>query len=259
MERQGFVSKEELRLLMKMKHDKGDVKPSERRMINRLLNFTETTVNEIMIPLIDVAALSEKAKIGDAYDRFIQTKHRRLPVYKDRIDRLIGILNSFDILGESSAKSIKPLIRPASYVPPTMGISELLEDLQNNGRNMAIVVDEYGGAVGIVTVEDILEEVVGDIEDEYDEVEDLYRTEENGVIIVNGRMPVDDLNDRLRLSIPEGEYETIGGFVISQRNRIPRTGEKITLNDLELTVSKASSRTVGEVIIRRLNQEEKSR
>jgi putative hemolysin len=258
-EKRGFVSKEELKMLMRMKHDKGDVKPSERRMINRLLNFTETSVREIMVPLIDVAALSDKAKVGDAYDRFIQTKHRRLPVFRDRVDKIIGILNSFDILGELPAKSIKLFIRPAFYVPPTMGISELLEDLQSNGKNMAIVVDEFGGAEGVVTVEDILEEVVGDIEDEYDIVENLYRTDTNGSIIVNGRMPVDDLNDRLKLSIPEGDYETIGGFVISHKKRIPKIGEKILLRNLELIVSKSGSRTIGEVIIRRLNPEDEKK
>jgi len=250
IEEGGFVSKEELKLLMKMKHDKGDVKPSERRMINRLLHFTETSVKEIMIPLIDVAVLSDKATVSESAERFVQTKHRRIPIFKDRVDRIIGILNSFDILSESPSKKIKSMIRPAYYVPSTMGIAKLLEGLQNNGRNMAIVVDEFGGAEGIVTVEDILEEVVGDIEDEYDEVENLFKQQKDGSIIVSGRMPVDDLNDRFNLMIPEGDYETVGGFFLNRVKRIPKVGEKITLKNVDLVVSKASNRIIGEITIR---------
>jgi putative hemolysin len=164
----GIISKEELKLMMKMKHEKGDVKPSERKMINRLLNFTETEAGDIMIPLIDVTALSDQATIKEACDKYIQTKHRRLPVYHNRVDKISGILISFDILAEKDTKRIKPFIRPAYYIPPTMGVTELLKNLQSNGRSMAVVVDEFGGAVGIVTVEDILEEIVGNIEDEYD-------------------------------------------------------------------------------------------
>jgi len=249
-EKGGLVSREELQLLMKMKHDKGDVKPSERKMINRLLHFSEISVKEIMIPLIDVAVLSEKATVREASEQFVRTKHRRIPVFKDRVDKIVGILNSFDVLGENPAKRIKSMVRPAYYVPTTMGIASLLEDLQNNGKSMAIVVDEFGGAEGIVTVEDILEEVVGDIEDEYDEVENLFRQQPDGLIIVNGRMPVDDLNDRFNLTIPEGDYETIGGFFLDRIKRIPKVGEKIVLNDVELVVSKASNRTIGEVTIR---------
>ncbi|MBU1633565.1 hemolysin family protein, partial [bacterium] len=222
----------------------------ERRMINRLLHFTETSVKEIMIPLIDVAVLNEQATVSEASECFVQTKHRRIPIFKDRVDRIVGILNSFDILREAQSKRIKSMIRPAYYVPSTMGIAKLLEGLQNNGRNMAIVVDEFGGAEGIVTVEDILEEVVGDIGDEYDEVENLFKQQKDGSIIVSGRMPVDDLNDRFNLAIPEGDYETVGGFFLNRVKRIPRVGEKITLNNVDMVVSKASNRIIGEITIR---------
>lgn len=253
-----FISKEELKLMMKMRHDTGDVKPSERRMINRLLQFTETSVREIMIPLIDVAVLSEKATIQEAAEYFVQTRHRRIPVYRNRVDKIVGILNSFDILGENPSKSIKSLIRPAYYVPVTMGIAKLLEDLQNDHQSMAIVVDEFGGAEGVVTIEDILEEVVGDIEDEYDEVENLFRLHPDGTIVVSGRMPVDDINDRFGFMIPEGEYETIGGFFLHRIQRIPKVGEKVRLKNAELIVTKANSRIIGEISIRRIDTPEPS-
>lgn len=255
---EGFVSREELRLLMKMKHDTGNVKPSERRMINRLLHFTETNVKEIMIPLIEVAALSDSSTIYEATEKFVQTKHRRIPIFRDRVDRIIGILNSFDVLDEDPKRKIKSLVRPAYYVPSTMSIAKLLEGLQNNGKSMAIVVDEFGGAEGIVTVEDILEEVVGDIEDEYDITEHLYRIQKDNSIVVNGRMPVDDINDRFNLAIPEGDYETIGGFFLDRFRRIPKTGEKISLPNADLIITKASNRIIGEVTIRKHPDEDKS-
>lgn len=247
----GIISKEELKLMMKMKHEKGDVKPSERKMINRLLHFTETEVGDIMIPLIDVTALSDQATINEACDKFIQTKHRRLPIYHNRIDKIIGILISFDILGEKPTKRIKPFIRPAYYIPPTMGVTELLKNFQSNSRSMAVVVDEFGGAVGIVTVEDILEEIVGSIEDEYDAAERLYSLQKDGSIVINGRITVEALNERFELKIPEGDYETVGGFIIHHLKRIPKAGEKVSLPNLDLTITKATSRLIQEIIIQR--------
>ena len=247
-----FISKEELKLLMRITTDKGDVKPSERKMINRLLTFTETEAQDIMLPLIDVAALSDKTFVKEAIQQFVQTKHRRLPIYSDRIDKIIGILNSFDILDENKNKKIKPFIRAAFYIPPTMSVSVLLEQLQSTGSNMAIVVDEFGGAEGIITIEDILEEVVGEIEDEYDKVKPLYQIQKEGSIIINGRMEVDDINERFELDIPEGDYESIGGFIINTLKKIPRPGESIKLPKVILTVQKATSRVVTEIKIQKV-------
>lgn len=247
-----FISKEELKLLMRMTTDKGDVKPSERKMISRLLTFTETEAQDIMLPLIDVAALSDKTFVKEAIQQFVQTKHRRLPIYSDRIDKIIGILNSFDILDENKNKKIKPFIRAAFYIPPTMSVSVLLEQLQSTGSNMAIVVDEFGGAKGIITIEDILEEVVGEIEDEYDKVKPLYQIQKEGSIIINGRMEVNDINERFELDIPEGDYESIGGFIINTLKKIPRPGESIKLPKVILTVQKATSRVVTEIKIQKV-------
>lgn len=247
-----FISREELKLLMRMTTDKGDVKPSERKMINRLLTFTETEAQDIMVPLIDIAALSDKTLVKEAIQTFVKTKHRRLPIYSDRIDKIIGILNSFDILDENGNKKIKPFIRAAFYVPPKMSVSVLLEQLQSTGNNMAIVVDEFGGAEGIVTIEDILEEVVGEIEDEYDKLKPLYQIEKDGSITVNGRMEVDDINERFEMDIPEGDYESIGGFIINTLKKIPIPGESIKLPKVILTVRKATSRVVTEINIQKV-------
>lgn len=250
-----LMSREELRLLMKMKEDKGDVKPTEKRMINRLLYFTETEVQDIMVPLIDVAALSDRATVKEGVERFVVTKHRRLPVFRDRVDRIIGILNSFDILGENPRKAVKSFVRQALYVPPTMNITDLLEQLQTTGENMVIVIDEFGGAEGIVTIEDILEEVVGEIEDEYDKAAPLYDVRQDGSIAVNARISVDEVNELFGLKLPMGDYETLGGFIIDRMKRIPRAGERIRIPAGEMIIQKATRKVILEVIIKKSAEE----
>jgi CBS domain containing-hemolysin-like protein len=241
-----FISKEEIKHLVHMT-EKGDVKPSERRMIHRLLSFTETITEDIMVPLIDVIALDASSSVADAAKLITQTKHRRLPVYAERIDKITGILNSFDILDEPPRKKIKPLIRSALYVPGKLSVTDLLEQFQSSGQNMAIIVDEYGGAEGILTIEDILEQVVGNIEDEYDKSRILYTIQKDQSIIVGGRMAIDDLNEKFKVGIPPGDYESVGGYIISVLKHIPHAGETIKLARAMLIVHKASRRSVLEV------------
>ncbi len=247
-----LISKEEIKLLMSMKHSKSDVKPGEKRMISRLLSFSETKVDDIMVPLSNVAALSDKATVADAIARYVKTKHRRLPVYSQRIDRIIGILNSFDIMAEDGRKGIKHFVRPAYYIPANMGVADLLEQMQKNGVNMAIVVDEFGGAEGIVAIEDILEVIVGDIEDEYDHARPAYVVLNDGAIVVNAQMEVEEVNERFNLNIPPGDYETLGGFFINRFQRIPKAGEKIKLADTILSVYRASQRMIVEIKINKI-------
>ncbi len=244
-----IISKEEMKLMMDMTRSKTDIKPSERKMINRMLNFSEIEISEIMMPLIEVSALSDKTTIDKAIEQFRQTKHRRLPIFHNRIDRITGILNSFDILGEKVNESIKPFIRESYYVTHTKKASVLLEELQHNGINMAFVVDEFGGTEGIVTIEDILEEVVGEIEDEYDKINPAYQIHKDGSIIAKGRMEIDELNDLFKLKIPPGDYETISGFIINQLDRIPKAGETVKITGSTLIVHRASSKMVIEVKI----------
>jgi CBS domain containing-hemolysin-like protein len=246
-----FVTKEEMKHMMAFKQSKSDVKPSERQMINRLLDFSETEVSEIMVPLIDVKAISDKATVKEAVKLYVETKHRRLPVFHKRIDRIMGILNSFDVLGEQENKKIKSFIRKAYYVPPNKRAAVLLKELQNNGINIAIVVDEFGGTEGIVTIEDILEEVVGEIQDEYDEFKPEYKIQKDGSIVVNARMSIDEINQRFKLSLPKEDYETIGGYVINKLNRIPHPSEVIETPDLTLYVQRATDRNIVSIKIKK--------
>jgi len=246
-----FVTREEMKHMMDFKHSRSDVKPSERQMINRLLDFSETEVSEIMVPLIDVKAISSKATVKEAVSLFVESKHRRLPVYHKRIDRIIGILNNFDILGEKGGKKIKQFIRKAYYIPPTKKASVLLKELQNNGVNIAIIVDEFGGTEGIVTIEDILEEVVGEIEDEYDEFKPEYKIQKDGSILVSARMSIEEINKLFQLNIPKAGYETIGGYAISRLNRIPKRGEVIEARDATLYIQRATDTNIVMIKIKK--------
>jgi len=246
-----FVTKEEMKHMMNFKHSKSDVKQSERQMINRLLDFSETEVSEIMVPLIDVKAISARATVKDAVSLFVESKHRRLPVFHKRIDRIIGILNNFDILGEKGSKKIKHFIRKAYYVPPTKKAAVLLKELQNSGVNIAIIVDEFGGTEGIVTIEDILEEVVGEIEDEYDEFKPEYVIQKDGSILVNARMSIEEINELFQLHIPKADYETIGGYAISKLNRIPKKGEVIEAPGSILYIQRATDTNIVMIKIKK--------
>lgn len=247
-----FITREELQLMMKILSDKSDIKVSERKMIDRLLSFRKLTAGDVMVPLIRIVAIDEKATVNAARKLIAQTKHRRLPVYRERIDQICGILNSFDLLGEDAEKSIYNFIRPAFFIPANMNLATLLEHLQKSGNNMAIVVDEYGGAEGIVTIEDILEEVVGEIEDEYDSVRTYFQIQHDASIVVSGQADIREINERFQLGLPEGDYETISGFLIAQMQKIPQSGDRYRTKNALITVLRATPSTVLEVKIRKL-------
>lgn len=246
-----FITREEIKLLMKVIGEKSDIKTSERKMIDRLLSFKELTANDVMVPLIKVIAISEKATVQEARILVARWKHRRLPVYRERIDQIIGILNSFDILGEEPAVPIRNFIRPATYAPSNMKVATLLELFQKSGNNMAIIVDEYGGTDGIVTIEDILEEIVGEIGDEYDLIQPLFRIQRDNSIIVSGQTDFREINERFKLDIPEGEYETISGYLIQQMQKIPQVGECYRVKDTVFTITRATPSAVLEIKIKR--------
>ncbi len=247
-----FISKGELKLMMKVISDKSDIKISERKMIDRLLSFKELKAADVMVPLIKVVVLNENSTVREAQIIIAQSKHRRVPIYRERVDQICGILNSFDILGEDPDIPIQKFMRSAFYVPGSMEITVLLEHLQKSGNNMAIVVDEYGGAEGIVTIEDILEEVVGEIGDEYDLTVPGYQILHDASILISGQTDIREINERFQLELPEGEYETLGGFLIDRLQKIPRVGDRYKIKNAILTVTKATPSSVLEVKIKKL-------
>ncbi len=245
-----MITREELQLLLQEEGGGSDINPLEREMIRRIFRFSTTKVKEAMIPLVDVVALEEETSVAEAIASVRQENYSRYPVYRDRVDNIVGILYSLDLLfAEEEGQTIKPFIRPISYFPETKPVDELLIELQRNQETMAAVVDEYGGSVGIVTVEDILEEVVGEIEDEYDVQQPFHKRVGPRKFWINARMEIDHINEILKLGLPKGDYETLGGFVLEQLGRVPLAGEVFRYNKMLFEVLKSDARSVLEVLV----------
>jgi putative hemolysin len=243
-----FITREDLSLVVKKSGPEVDLEAGERRIINRILYFSLRTVKEAMVPLVRVTAIPDTATVAQALEEFRATRFSRLPVYHRRIDNLVGVLHDFDLLGEpTSGRSIAPFVRPVQYVPEIKKVDRLLPEMQRQGIHLAVVVDEYGGAVGIVTLEDLLEEIVGEIDDEFDQAVSPYIKLEENHYLINARLEVEALNEALHLDLPPGDYETLAGFIISQVGDLPRVGEQVRWRHLRFVVRLVEARTVKEV------------
>jgi putative hemolysin len=242
-----FITREDLRLVV-AKSPEVDLEGKERLFIHRILQFSLRTVKEVMVPLIRVTAIPDTLSLAQAQEEFRNTRFSRLPVYHRRIDNLVGVLHSFDLLGgEHRERPIKPLIRAVKYVPELKKIDRLLAEMQREGSHLAVVVDEYGGAVGIVAIEDLLEEIVGEIADEFDQEVIPYRKLAEGHYLINARTEIKALNESLHLHLPPGDYETLAGFLIAQLGDLPRGGERVQFRNLRFTVRSTEARTIKEV------------
>ncbi len=243
-----FITREDLSLVVKKSGPEVDLETTERQIINRILRFSLRTVKEAMVPLVRVAAIPNTATVAQALEEFRATRFSRLPVYHRRIDNLVGVLHDFDLLGEEAfSQSIKPFVRPVHYVPDSKKIDQLLPEMQRRGLHLAVVVDEYGGTVGLVTIEDLLEEIVGEIDDEFDQAVTPYRKLGEGHYLINARLEVEALNEALHLDLPPGDYDTLAGFIISELGNLPRAGEQVHWRNLRFVVRLAEARSVKEV------------
>ena len=230
-------------------------KPSadyKRRVLRRIFGYSETTVGEIMIPLVKVDALERKSTLRDVKRLIAEKSHSRIPIFSDRVDNITGILNSFYVLGEQDLdKSVEQYARSPFYVPESKLVNELMDEMKGGRAGMAVVVDEYGGSVGIITLEDIIEEVVGEIEDEYDAGQTPWRNLGAGQYLIDPTVEIERLNDGLGLAIPEGEdYETLGGFLLYRYGSIPAPGTVIVFGKKTFTVVSSTVRMINEVHLR---------
>jgi len=218
-------------------------------LLKRIFRFSEKTVDEIMIPLVNLTMLDQNATVEDAIKLIKETGHTRIPVYSERIDNVTALLHSFYLIGDLDAGDpVKKYALKPFYVPKSKLVSALLDEMKQGRTGMAIVVDEYGGTVGAITLEDILEEVVGEIEDEHDMDVKLWRKTGNNNYLINPIIEIDQVNNDLGLGIPEGEdYDTLGGFLLYRYGSFPEVGEKIVFRNLIFEISKATSRSVEEV------------
>lgn len=245
-----FLTREELKFLVKDGEHPEGLATEERRMIHKIFRLSDTAVKEAMIPLIEVVALPRDATVAEAIAVVGEHRFSRIPIYEERIDHIVGIVHAFDLLYADPQTALGALARPASYVPEMKRVDDLLEEMQRGRFHMAIVVDEYGGVVGIVTVEDLLEEIVGEIEDEYDEEPPPIRRLSDGSYVVDARTEVDRLQEELGLQLPEGEYETLGGFLLHLLQKIPEAGEEVRYEGVSFLVTEADKRSILKVKIR---------
>jgi CBS domain containing-hemolysin-like protein len=255
--RKAFVTRDELALLIESEpqSDKPEISADEREMIANVFDLSAYTVGELMVPLSEVTALPEETPIAEAALEVADKQHSRMPLYRSRVDDVVGIVHVFDLLqaastGKATSRPISALAHPPIYVPEQMKASDLLVQLQTEQQHLAIVVDEYGGAVGIVTIEDLLEIIVGDIEDEYDHEPSPIKSERPGIWRVEARTSVARLNAELELGLPESEdYETIAGLLIEKLRRIPDRGETINIAGLAIEIVGATDRAIEAVRI----------
>lgn len=237
--------------------DDEEPRPEERQareLLRSLVDFRETMVREVMTPRPDIVAVSATATLGDVLGVFREQQYSRLPVYNETLDNILGFIFVKDLIQLASADPAQPitsLIRPAYFVPETKRVPELLRELQRNRVQSAIVVDEYGGVAGLVTLEDLLEEIVGEIRDEYDvEVEPVVE-EGEGVYVFSGKAHVEDLAERLKVHIENEGFETVGGYLLAHLGRVPVVGETFDVDGLSVEVLEAERRRINRVRIRR--------
>jgi len=254
-----YATREDLENYLDMWNIDSGLRTAEKRIVERIFDFSETEVEDIMIPLVNVEALEVQDSIDKAVSLAQKTGYSRIPVYSEEAYNIIGIVHAFDLLtAQQTTQTLKDIMRPAPYAPNTAPIDELLKQLQTEGNSIAIVVNEYGGTIGIITIEDILEEVVGEIYDEHDKEERFFVKIGENKYIVNARMEIDELNDHLKLQLPKDDYETIAGFLLKHMERIPTVGESLQFANLKFTINRADKRSIKEVSITIFDASEKT-
>jgi magnesium and cobalt exporter, CNNM family len=235
-----FVTEEELRLLVNVGEEEGVLEEEETDMIHSIFEFADTTVREVMIPRIDMITLESDATVDEAVDVALQGGFSRIPVYEETIDNIIGVLYTKDMLKQlredHNSLPIRELVRPAYFVPETKKLDDLLREIRQKRTHMAIVVDEYGSVAGLVTIEDLVEEIVGDIQDEYDREEKLFEQVTQFEYIFDAKINLDEFNELMNTDLKNEDYDTLGGFLLAQLDKIPVAGDTITYNDLTFTV-----------------------
>jgi putative hemolysin len=251
-----FVTEEELRLLVTVGEEEGVLEEEETEMIHSIFEFADTTVREVMIPRIDMVTLESDATVDEAVDLALQGGFSRIPVYEETIDNIIGVLFTKDMLKQlregNNSRPIRELVRPAYFVPETKKLDDLLREIRQKRTHMAIVVDEYGSVAGLVTIEDLVEEIVGDIQDEYDREENLYEQVTQDEYIFDAKINIDEFNELMDTDLENEDYDTLGGFLFAQLDKIPVAGDTITFKNLTFTVLTTRGLRITKVKIERV-------
>jgi putative hemolysin len=251
------LSAAEIRLIVEQGSEQGVLEAEEEQMISAVMGLGDSKLHEVMVPRIDIVAIDESATFDEAVAVVLKEGHSRTPLYKGSIDHVVGVLYAKDLLRIIAAGGARPLLRdimrPAIFVPESQAVDDLLNELQRRKVHMAIVLDEYGGTAGLVTIEDLLEEIVGEIQDEFDEEEPMLSRLGAGEVIIDGRADIEELTSLIDPGLileDDEEYDTVGGFVYHRIGRVPVVGDTVSVAPFSITVVKAAGRRVGKVRVR---------
>jgi putative hemolysin len=250
------MTAEELKLIVERGGEQGILEAEEEQMINAVIELGDRRLHEVMVPRIAIVALPVTATLDEAIDLIVEEGHSRVPVYEESIDGVIGIVYAKDLLpvlkvGSNARPTVRALLRTPLFVPESMSIDDLLHEFQRRKVHIAIVLDEYGGTAGLLTIEDLLEEIVGEIQDEYDVEEPMVVRLSPDEVRIDGRVDVDELAEifEIPLALEDAdEYDTVGGLIFHRLGKVPKPGDEVRLNGLKLTVETTDGRRVGKVL-----------
>jgi CBS domain containing-hemolysin-like protein len=251
-----FVSEEEIRSMADVGSQEGAIEEEEKELIHSVFEFGDTLVREVMVPRPDIVAVDWRKPLRAVQDLVLRHGYSRIPVYREDVDDVVGIVYAKDVLkalyqGKSEIP-LRDLVRDAHFVPESKKVAELLREMQQQKFHIAIVSDEHGSVSGLVTLEDLLEELVGEITDEYDREEILAEPVGDGSFRVDGRMPIDEVNELLDVDLPQDEWDTVAGLVLGLFGAIPSEGEQVRFDGLQFTAEKVKGRRIAKVLITRL-------
>jgi len=251
-----FVTEAEIKALAEVASDEEQIEEEEKELIHSIFEFGDTVVREVMTPQPDIVATEESGSLDEVLDLVIRHGYSRIPVYRESRDEIVGIVYAKDVLRELHAgrngRTLRELARRAYFVPESKKVADLLRDMQREKVHVAIVVDEFGSVAGIVTLEDLLEEIVGEIADEYDREEPQVEPAGDGRFRVNARLPVDELNELLQVELPNEEWDTVGGLMMGILGRLPLQGEPVEFEGLRFTAERVQGRRIAKVLIERI-------
>jgi len=251
-----FVTEEDLRAMAEYAAEEETIEREESRLIHSIFEFGDTLVREVMLPRPDMVAIEADATVEEGITRAIEGGFSRLPAFEETTDNIVGLVYLKDLVGRArgggGAEPVRASLRPAVFVPEQKRVAELLREMQSKQFHMAIVVDEHGGTAGLVTLEDLLEEIVGEITDEYDVAEPGVEHLPGGGLRVPGKLPIDDLSEELDMELPDTEWDTVGGLVFNLLGHVPEPGETVAFEGLELKTERVQGRRIVSVVITRL-------
>ena len=251
-----FVTEDEIRHMVDAAEEDEEIEEEERELIHSIFEFGDTVVREVMVPRPDMITIPADAKRQDALRTIVEAGYSRIPLYEGDNDNIVGLLYAKDLLKRIHESDVDPslsaLARQPTFVPEQKKVAELLREMQAQRVHMAIVVDEYGGTAGLVTIEDLIEEIVGEIVDEYDQEEPLVEPIDDVTIRVDAKMPIDEVNELLEAELPDEEWDTVGGLVFGLTGRVPVPGERVKFDSLEFITERVSGRRIQKVVIRKV-------